>query len=87
MRTATACYERGATGVYAAATHGLFTSNADAVLADAVLDGIVITDTVTPLRLSEGRVRSKLTVLNSTMLFAEAIRRLHADEPVSGLFE
>lgn len=76
-RTAKACRERGAVKVFAAASHGLFMKGADAALADNALDGIVVTDTVPPFRLPEGAAKDKLTVLDSTAMFAEAIRRLH----------
>lgn len=86
-RTAKSCRERGAQQVYAAASHGLFMGNAETVLSGAVLDGIVVADTVPPFRLNDGPLKSKLTVLGSTALFAEAIRRLHEGGSVTELLE
>lgn len=86
-RTAKACRERGAARVYAAATHGLFMPGAESILAEPALDEIVVTDTVPPFRLPAGPVRGKLMVLDSTHLFAEAIRRLHAGESIVDLLE
>lgn len=76
-RTARACRERGAQRVLAAATHGLFMDDAPAVLADSALAQLVVVDTVPPFRLGAGPLADKLTVLDSTRLFAEALRRLH----------
>lgn len=76
-RTVQACKGLGASTVYAAATHGLFTGDAQHLLADAALTGIVVTDTVPPFRLPEGAVRDKLTLLPTAFLFAGAIQRIH----------
>lgn len=78
-RTAAACRARGAAHVYLAATHGLFNADADRTLSEAAVDGIVITDTVVPRRLSEGLTR-KLTVLDVSGLIAGAILPREARE-------
>jgi ribose-phosphate pyrophosphokinase len=77
IRTANACRSRGAVRVFAAATHGLFTGDANAALADAALEKIVVTDTVPPFRLNGGAVKAKVVGLCSAAVFAEAIHRLH----------
>jgi len=77
LRAARACRENGAEAVYAVATHGLFTGEAAASIADPAFDGIVVTNTVPPFRLSAGLVGTRLTVLDAAPLFAEAIRRMH----------
>lgn len=77
-RTARTCIELGAARVMATATHGLFMGDAHRILADPALERIVVTDTVPPFRLPEGATKDKLTVLGSSALFAEAVRRLHA---------
>lgn len=87
IRTARACHGLGATRVFAAATHGLFMGDANAVLADSALERIVITDTVLPFRLEEGAVKAKVVILSSTALFAEAIHRMHAGGSISDLLE
>lgn len=76
-RTATACRARGASRVIAAATHGLFTGDANARLAEPTLDEIVVTDSVPPFRLTDPAARRKLTMLPVAPLFAEAARRIH----------
>ncbi|MBP8296427.1 MAG: ribose-phosphate pyrophosphokinase [Burkholderiales bacterium] len=75
-RTASACRRLGAKTVCAAASHGLFAANANTVLADPAVESIVVTDTVPPFRLGAA-LRGKVTVLDSSALFAEAIRRIH----------
>jgi len=84
-RTAHACSKHGAGRVMALASHGLFAAGAAQALAEPALAQIVVTDTVPPFRLPAGPVRDKLTVLDSTALFAEAIRRLHEGRSLSEL--
>ncbi len=86
-RTARSCRAQGATGVFAAATHGLFMGDAPSILASDALDRIVITDTVPPFRLEEGDVKKKIAVLSCAAVFSEAIRRMHAGESITELLE
>lgn len=86
-RAAFACRQRGARAVYAAATHGLFTEGAEKTLGAAVLDRLVVANTVPPFRLSESLVRSRLAVLDVAPLFAEAIRAIHEGGSISSLLE
>jgi len=76
-RAASACRARGAARVIAAATHGLFTGDANARLAEPALEELVVTDTVSSFRLIEPAVRKKLVTLEAAPLFAEAARRMH----------
>lgn len=77
VRAARACRERGATAVHAVATHGIFVGDAATVVADPAFDSIVVTNTIPPFRLPADLVEKRLTVLDATPLFAEAIRRIH----------
>ncbi len=77
-RGARACREHGATAVHAVATHGLFSGDAAATVADPVFDSITVTDTVPAFRLPAELVAERLTVLSAAPLFAEAIGRIHA---------
>jgi ribose-phosphate pyrophosphokinase len=86
-RAAHACRIRRAKIVYAAATHGVFAANANQVLSGAPLEKIVITNTIPPFRLDPRVVRSKLTVLDTTPLFAEAIRRIQSGGSIVELLE
>lgn len=76
-RTATACRARGATRVFAVASHGVFAEAANGVLGQCDLERIVVTDTIPPLRVIDARLKSRLTQVSAAPLFAEAIRRLH----------
>lgn len=76
-RAASACLERGATRVSAAATHGMFTNEAERWLGEPALGEVVITDTIAPVRLAAPAVRQKLVTLEAAPLFGEAARRIH----------
>jgi len=84
-RTARTCRERGAARVVACAAHGVFAPEANAVLADAALDAIVVTDSISPLRLTEPAVVAKVRVVGTAPLFAEAIRRMHGGGSLAAL--
>lgn len=86
-RAAVACGELGAEKVYAAASHGLFVGNADAVIGGEAFEKTVITNTVPPFRLSPETVREKLEVLDAAPLFAEAISRIHTTGSIVELLE
>ena len=86
-RTAKECHKQGALKVYAAASHGVFAQTSEQILSLPELDQIVITNTIAPFRLSEGAVKNKLTILDTTPLFAETIRRLHSGGSIVELLE
>lgn len=86
-RAAETCRAHGATRVYAAATHGVFSSKAGEVLSHPALEKVVMTDTIPPFGLNADLARNKLVVLDATKLFAEAIRRLHTGESIVELLE
>ena len=86
-RAAGACRAAGANHVYAAATHGIFAGNANTILREAAIDRILVTDTVPPLRLDFALVQEKLTVIDSTKLFAAAIERVHTGGSIVELLE
>src|SRR3984957_1230551 len=75
--------EEGATSVYAAATHGVFSGAAFENLADAGLKEIVVTDTI-PLA-TAGRP-DNVRVLPCAELLADSIRRIFVDDSVSEVF-
>lgn len=86
-RTARACRDRGAGRIFAAATHGLFMGDAPAVLADSVLQEIVVTDTVSSFRLDETRAKDKVRMLSCAGVFAKAIQRLHSGGSIVELMD
>ncbi len=79
------CRDFGAAHVYAAATHGVFGSEANQCLSGDEFDRILITDTIPPFRLNPQLVSKKLEVLAVSELFARAIRCIHTNESVVDL--
>jgi ribose-phosphate pyrophosphokinase len=77
-RAAENCRARGATKIYAAASHGVFSGKASQALSNSALEKVVITDTIPPFRLDPELARNRLVVLDAARLFAEAIRRIHS---------
>jgi ribose-phosphate pyrophosphokinase len=84
-RAAAACQAGGSVAIYAAATHGLFTSDAERAVKEGGFERLIVTNTVPPFRLESATVQAHLTVLDAAPLLAEAIRRLHRDEPLEEL--
>jgi len=76
--------ERGAKGVYAAATHALFSGEAVSRLKDAPLEEMVVTNTV---HVPEHKRFDNLRVLSVADLLAKAIDHVHSNESVTELFE
>ena len=86
-RAAENCRARGAKKIYAAASHGVFSSKTSQALSNPALEKVIITDTIPPSRLDEDLVRNKLVVLDAAKLFAEAIRRIHSGGSIVELLE
>jgi ribose-phosphate pyrophosphokinase len=86
-RAAEACRMRGATKIYAAASHGVFVGQASQVLAQPALDKVVITNTIPPFWLDPEVVKTKLVMLDAAALFAEAIKRMHTGGSIVELLE
>src|SRR3954453_20891019 len=74
--------DEGASRVYAAATHGVFSGNAWENLARAPFEQIVVTDTI-PLRPSPP---DNIRVLPCADLLTDSIRRIFTDDSVSEVF-
>jgi ribose-phosphate pyrophosphokinase len=79
-----ALHDRGATAVYACATHALLSGNAREKLERAPLEELVVTNTV---HIREERRFDRLIVLSVAELLARAIEYIHSNESVSQLFE
>jgi ribose-phosphate pyrophosphokinase len=82
-RALDACRRAGALRVDVAATHAAFTQGAARLLQSGGPDRLIVTDSIDLPAAFEGS--SITTVLGAAGLFAEAIARLHAGEPVSSL--
>jgi ribose-phosphate pyrophosphokinase len=75
---------RGAREVCAYATHPVFSGNAVERLERSALKEVVVTDTIP---LPEGKQKPKIRVISLAPVLAEAIRRVHAHQSVSTLFD
>jgi ribose-phosphate pyrophosphokinase len=75
--------ERGASEVYAAATHGIFAGNALDLIADSRIKKLLVTDSIP---LPPGCNKSSIELVTVAPLLAEAITRIHKDLSVSALF-
>ena len=75
--------ERGATAVYAAATHGVFSGPAIDRIKNSVLEKVVITDT---LPLEPDKQIDKIEVLSAAGIIADAIDAVFEDTSVSEIF-
>lgn len=74
--------ESGAKTVRAMITHPVLSGNAIEKIEDSVLEELVVSDTI-PLK----RESSKIHVLSTAWLFAEAIRRIVSHESIDNLYE
>jgi len=75
--------EEGATEVYAAATHAVFSGSAYERIEASPLKEVVVTDT---LPLKEGEPRSKIRTLTIAPILASTIRNVFTDDSVSAVF-
>ena len=83
VSAANALLARGATKVYAAATHGILAGNGVQIIQDSAIEEVVVTDTIP---ISEAARANKFTVLSVAPLLGEAIRRNYFHMSVSKLF-
>ena len=81
-KAAEAIKARGATSVHTVATHGLFADNAIEVLANSVIERVIVTDTI-PILQPAGE---KFVQLSIAQTFADAIGRITTNRSVSELF-
>ena len=84
-RAAAACKRRGATRVFAAATHGVFAGEAQSVLEASPLERIVVTDTIADGRIAGTALTSRVERVSAAPVFAEAISRLHGGGSIAEL--
>ncbi len=81
---ANALKDLGAKNVYACCTHGVLSGPAMERINSSAIEELVMLNTI-PLK--EDNNNSKITSLSVAPLFAEAIRRIYDDQPISKLFE
>jgi ribose-phosphate pyrophosphokinase len=82
VKSANALKSNGARTVYAAAAHGVLAGPAVERIEKSPLVELVITDSIA----LNGKKSSKIKVLSVAPLLGEAIRRIHEEKTVSGLF-
>lgn len=86
-RAVEACAARNAKRVLALATHGLFMPGAETLFQQALLERVIVTDSVPPFRLDPEVIGDRLVVLDTAPLFAEAVSRIHGGGSVVALLE
>jgi ribose-phosphate pyrophosphokinase len=74
----------GARAVYACVTHGVLCGDAIKNIRESALEKVVISDTIP---LAPEKQLPRIHVLSVAPLLADAIKRIHANESVSALFE
>jgi len=85
IKAAETLMEKGAKRVIACCVHSVLSGDARARLSASPIEEFIVTDTIPhPMNLDK---KDKLTVLSVAPLFGEAIRRIHSDDSVSGLFK
>ncbi len=81
---ANALRDLGAKNVYACCTHGVLSGPAFQRINDSAIEEVVMLNTIP---LPKGEDLTKFTSISVAELFAEAIKRIYDDEPISKLFE
>ena len=76
--------QRGATAIYAAATHAVLSGDAIRRIQDSAIKELIVTDTIP---IPPEHMIPKITVLSIAKVCAEAIWRIHSDDSVSTMFE
>jgi ribose-phosphate pyrophosphokinase len=84
VKTVEALKEKGATKVYATATHGVLSGPAVDRIEESGLEELVLTNTI-PLT-AEKRKCKKIRTLSVGKLLAEAVQSIHDETSVSALF-
>ena len=81
---ANALKDLGAENVYACCTHGVLSGPAFERINSSAIEELVMLDTI---KLPEGINNSKFKSISVAPIFAEAIKRIYDEEPISKLFE
>jgi len=81
---ANALKDLGAKNVYACCTHGVLSGPAMERINNSAIEELVMLNTI---QLREDLDNTKITSISVAPLFAEAIKRIYDDQPISKLFE
>lgn len=82
-RAAALLKENGARAVFAAATHGVLSGEANRTIDESPIEKLFITDTIT----TDRPLSSKVEVVSVAGMFGDAIERIESGESLSALFE
>lgn len=82
VQAAHACKAQGARRVFAVVTHGVFAPEANETLSDPALHHLVVSDTLSPDRIPGSIRDTKVSVIETAPLLADAISALHTEGPV-----
>jgi ribose-phosphate pyrophosphokinase len=85
VEAASVLLDNGANGVHACCTHAILSGPALDRLDQSPFGSVVVTDTLP--KKPERKNLTKLKVLSSAVLFAEAIKSIHNEDSISRLFE
>jgi ribose-phosphate pyrophosphokinase len=85
VEAASVLLDSGANGVHACCTHAILSGPALERLAQSPFGSVVVTDTLP--KKQERKNLTKLKVLSSAVIFAEAIKSIHNEDSISRLFE
>lgn len=76
--------ERGCKRVFACATHAVLSGNAIENIEKSAIERLIFSDTIP---LADEKKHDKISQLSIAPAFAEAIKRVHSEEPISEMFE
>jgi ribose-phosphate pyrophosphokinase len=83
IKAADTLMKAGAKKIIACCVHAVLSGEARKRLNDSCIEEVIVTDSISQQKAEGG---DKLTIVSVAPLFAEAIRRIHVDDSVSGLF-
>ncbi|NBU65586.1 MAG: ribose-phosphate pyrophosphokinase, partial [Chloroflexia bacterium] len=83
VEAAKSLLQRGATHVYACATHGIFAGDGLTAIHNSQMVETIVTDTIPQ---SPEAAAARVRTISVAPLFAEAILRIHKDLSLSALF-
>jgi ribose-phosphate pyrophosphokinase len=81
---AAALKKEAAKNIFAAISHGILSNDAVDKLQNSAIDTLAITDSIP---LAKEKTKEKIKVVSLDSLFAEAIKRIHFEKSISGLFD
>ena len=76
--------ERGCRRVFACATHAVLSGNALENIGKSAIERLIFSDTIP---IPPEKMTGKIMQLSIAPAFAEAIKRVHSEEPISAMFE